>query len=55
MRRMDDIKSVTGFSVNYLSQLVKDREMAFIRERHSQEEKKEQCLIQGQGNGKLLL
>ena len=25
MRRMDDIKSVTGFSVNELNQLVKDR------------------------------
>ena len=37
---MDDIKSVTGLSVNDLNQLVRDREkVEIISEQHSQEEK----------------
>ena len=37
------------------SKLVKDKKVALISEQHSQEEKTNQCLIQGKGNGKLLL
>ena len=40
LRWMDDIKSVTGLSVNDLNQLVKDRKkVEIISEQHSQEEK----------------
>ena len=55
MRWMDDIKSVTGLSVNDLNQLVKEEKMELISEQHSQEEKTDQYLIQGKGNGKPLL
>jgi hypothetical protein len=48
---MDDIKSVTGPPVNDLKQEI----VALISEQHSQEEKIDQCLIQGEGNGKPLL
>ena len=41
---MDDIKRVTGLSV-----------VEIIGEQHSQEEKTDQCLIQGEGYGKPLL
>jgi hypothetical protein len=55
MQWMDDIKSVTGLSVNYLNQLMKDKKKWNLLVKHSQEEKTDQCLIQGEGNGKLLL
>ena len=51
MRWMDDIKSVTGLSVNDLKQ----EKVEHISEQHSREEKTNQCLIQGEGNGKPLL
>ena len=57
MRWMVYIKSVTGLYVNELNQLVKETysEIALIGEQHSQEEKMDKCLIQGEGNGKPLL
>ena len=52
MRWTDD----TGRSVNDIKQFVQDRKkVALIIEQHSQEEKMDQCLIQGEGNDKPLL
>ena len=55
MRWMDDIKSVTGLSVNDNSVSERQEKVDIISEKHSQEEKTDCYLIQGEGNGKLLL
>ena len=46
---MDDIKSVTGLSVNDKSVSERQEKVAHISEQHSQEEETDQCLIQGEG------
>ena len=51
MRWMDDIKSVTGLK----SVSERQEKVEIISEQHSQEEKTDQCLIEGEGNGKPLL
>jgi hypothetical protein len=49
--RWIEIKAETGLSVNNLNQLVKERK----KWQYSKEEKTDQSLIQGEGNGKPLL
>ena len=53
--RWMDIKSVTGLSVNELKSDTEIQNiLAFISEQHSQEEKMDQYLFQGEDNGKSL-
>ena len=53
MRWTDDIKSLTGLSVNYFSE--RQAKVVLIREQHIQEEETDPCLIQGNDNGTPLL
>ena len=46
--RWIDIKSATELSVNDFKQLVKDRKKWHISEQHSQQEKTDPCLTQGE-------
>ena len=55
MRWMEDIKSVTGLSVNDKSVSERQEKVALISKQHSQEEETDQCLIQEEGSGELLL
>ena len=52
---MDDIKIVTGLSVNDLNVSEGQEKVTLIREHSSQEEKMDQCLIQGEGNDEVFL
>ena len=55
MRWMEDIKSVTGLSVNDKSVSERQENVELISEQHSQDEKTDQYLFQGDGMGKPLL
>ena len=53
MRWINDIKSITGLSINDLKRYYNTRKLVLISEQHSHEEETGQCLIQRVGSGKL--